>query len=605
VKRIFLLLVFGIGVIASDFVYLGNKTLGLYFKDSLFNFLQVKDFQFPEVKYYLSFHARNGVAGNTPVINYPDGWANFKFYKPAGVEAKLGIYTGPNATLRVNVKFRGDGNNIFDYINPSSVIYNQYKLKEEDIYQTNYNRGLAFKLANVGNIVLKDVDQTGWIYIGIVEDAVNWYSAAGSPEKTLLRLYYRLTLVDKEKFLSWLDLQQFNQKGLGNPIPSTSSLVVIPKIDENGEPIEEIVNFRIYEPERFRLSTELIPDGYFVQIGSGENDWVYYRPQSDSLYKMEGFLPNEKRIKWSSNIRTCFDSIRVEDDKIVFGEYNSEDCPLNDYSLLRDVANQQKTYSIFVRYGDSSDEWLLFSSSTSHIYKISFEGSSPWQDVTNCFKDVKIESNRIEVNANLPSLSKEICFTLDGKIFGNLNPSTSLEEVVQEESISSSISSVSSSMSSSERVPTYSYQHLDLSSLEDKEFSVASTQFIVIKLENGKFVWFDLEDKEVYLLIPINEIEYKRERITYCFDNIEFKEDKVKVGTVVECTSNSVSSSSSVFSSYYYQEENKEEYHLCEGEDGIFVQVPTSISCQDYFKSQSSSINSSCTSDSSLPVPCQ
>jgi len=499
-----------------NYEFLGDVDLGNYFSSHLFEFLNDKELNVGVREVMLSSHAG-------PDKDF-SGWINYKFYKPAGVEASLDIDTAPNATLRINMKFRGDKNPIFDYVFPSKTVYNSYLLQQDDIYATNYNKGLAVKVDNVGNFVLFDPDKSGWIYMSIIEDSVNWSSTSERPYQVAVNLYYKFYLVDEVKFLEWLSTQQFQFNGKGNPIPETEYLRVIPK-----KSVEEKVILPTINPSFISYPLRsFIPNGYFVQIGTGANDWVYLQYGTNSLFKMEGVDFNKKVIKWLPiDLKDCFSFIKVENNKISFGEYLSESCPV-DLPTLKNVENKSKDFSIFVHYGEKADEWLLFSSPNS-INKLSFERGSLWRNVTQCFKYSVVTPQKIVVIGK-EEVSDSICYELSTELFDKskikMEENSGYNSSVQEiSSISSYNSEESSSISGNENEI--------LERLGNKKFSREELDYSGILLDGENLIIFDKTSNSIFLFKKEQD-GYKKVDITLCFTNVNINEEEIIIGEVKE-----------------------------------------------------------------------
>jgi len=564
-------LVFGSTI---KYEFLGDSNLGSYFYNNLFKFMEEKEIILGSKDVILTSHAR---ADN----DFSSGWINYKFYKPAGVEVSLDINTAPNSTLRLNMKFRGDKNNTFDYVFPSRTVFNSYFLKEEEVYNTNLNKGLALKIDNVGEIVLFDPRKSGWVYISIIEDSVNWTSTSEKAYQIRLKIYHKLYLVDEVLFLKWLSTHQFQFNGAGNPIPETEFLRVIPKVNKVKKndttiivPLEERVELPIIEPSYLPVK-RFLPNGYFIKIGKGTTDWIYlsYDPTLDTkikaLYKMKAVNYDEKVIEWITkggapiDLKNCFSEIRLEGDKIFFGKYIPQNCPV-DLFTLKNIENKNKSFSIFVQYKKDKEGWLLFSFGGS-VFKIYFDDKNsnkgPWKEVTDCFKDILITPQKIVVIGK-----KELPLSCDKNLYRDLfEKNEKLQEEIsvvddisnfQSPFSSSSINSLESVTNTTSSVTSSSIDNEGLlNALEGREISVEELDYVG-KSINGEdtIVIFDKNSHSIFLLKK-EKSTYKMIDISSCFSSIEIKDDKIILGNIVEgckdkyMSFNDISSSSS---SLYY-----------------------------------------------------
>ena len=590
-KKIVVLGLLSLSLMAQStyYNYVGDESLGVHFKKSLFSFLSKRVTQFTK-NHILNKHAIKKVSTNT--VYYPDGWYNLKVYKPAGVRMVLRIYTQPNTLLRWSVKFRGDKNNAFNYVQPSKIFYNQYNVSEEDVYQTNETEGIAVKVDSIGSIVLEKADKSGWVYIGVVEDSASWYTSLGTPSRTYLTIDYRLYLEDKEKFLEWLDQQQFNYRGLGNPIPETDKLVVTSDVNKT-----EIVRFTTTNPDSFTLQKSLDVKGYFFKP-NGFDKFLYYSV-SGRIYEFNG-VDNKKNIyKWQEyGDQKCFSKIEISDNNIIFGSYR-DSC---ENPELKKLQNGSFSIQRFINYGKDAEDWILVREDKT-LYRPKIKDKK-WEDVTRCFKSSKIEKKsekeEVQLISNLTSLVQDECLVIESKIFENLDtqpltPQNS-EEVVEQVSSSSASTPVANS---SQTTTSSQTRWTFLENIASQEFAFDNIDGVVKEDENGFFL-IDITANRLYFFEESSANFFRRYDVTECFSAIEVKNSHVNVGNFVNDSCPLINSSSSASSSI----SGSDDYHACKDNDGIInVKVPVEISCEEYRRQGAQTYVSQSSSQSSNTLP--
>jgi len=531
-----ILLSFSLFAQESYYQYVLEQPLGQFFQQKLFDLLSRGKYLVYSETVVLDKQAKK----ENGKIHYPKGWLNVKFYKPKGVIVKIFIGCKPSTTLRVNLKFRGDENQIFDYVNPSQVVTNQFYLEEKDIYFSNQSKGIAVRIANAGRILLADPEKSGWIYIGIVEDSVSWYSEARDTKKSYIEFGYDLKIVDEKLFLEWLSTQDFNYKGLGNPVAETDKLIVIP--DEGKE---DIVSFIPQDPGKFSIKKSMDIQGYFIPVldengNVGSYDYFYLSAENKNLYKLKNIDYEKKEFQWiKKNIYDCFTTIELRDDKVYFGSLKDQ-CDAKDVnrSFLERAQNRSFNIQKFIYYGSKPDEWLLLTQK--NVYKLNFELGNLWKNVTRCFSGFEVKDKKAEFEANITSLDQEECFALDSKIFTGIEVKPLATQQPSEEVVEQSVSSesVSSSVAAQEE---WSF----LEEIATEELSFNNIDGVVKETQNGLYE-VDITNGRLYLFKEIATDTFKRYDITECFSSIKIGEQNVTIGEFDRdnCSIQSYSSSS-------------------------------------------------------------
>ncbi len=156
----------------------------------------------------------------------PNGWHSIKMYLPAGLKnAFMSFSTKPNAALRIHVTYRADGG-VIDHT--SSVVDENEFVKIAD------TRTHAYQADSLLSIEIDpafiDVTNGGWIYVDIVEDAMNQNSYYGDVNPDV-GISVTGIIGDVARFDQWKNSVVVN--ALGSPGDAMATLRVIDKTGPN------------------------------------------------------------------------------------------------------------------------------------------------------------------------------------------------------------------------------------------------------------------------------------------------------------------------------------------------------------------------------------
>jgi len=347
-RSILVFLVFLGFVYANSFVSLHD---GRFLSTLLNNkqFLEGKKSAAFNKEFYLMQHTKK--MDQTGELYYPQGWLRFKFYVPAGTFVKLVLSSFPNTSMRIDLKFKGDNNNILDHVSPQPKSF-VIKPSDDPLYFTDQPtiKNIAI---NTFNQIGYNLDEGGWVYVSIVENSAEIRGDNGYIEQSRLVVNYRVEMIDGEKFKNWLFDTTFLEEG-GDPVDAVDELTerdktlkegkivtVVKKLslkdvgeyqldpgidiyhtmiktpaanytqqsneEEESVIVEQqidtteenmVLNEDLSEIEKQILSKKFPIDGYFVRINKEKNVWIYVSKKTKSIYKFNG-IKEDGEVDWT------------------------------------------------------------------------------------------------------------------------------------------------------------------------------------------------------------------------------------------------------------------------------------------------------------------
>ena len=197
-----------------------------------------------------------------------NGWLRFKYYIPAGTSARLVLAAIPNISMRIDLKYKGDKNNILDHIHPQPYRYVPGGAKNDPIY-SDQEPTIKYTILNVFSKSAYDMDEGGWMYVCIVENDVERAGEHGRVKSAQIHADYSLKIIDKEKFNNWLFQTTFTHAG-GDPVDSVEKLIEYDNVLQNDQvvPITREIALNTQGAYRYHPDTMVLSNQTFSSSSS-------------------------------------------------------------------------------------------------------------------------------------------------------------------------------------------------------------------------------------------------------------------------------------------------------------------------------------------------
>ncbi len=276
----------------------------------------------------------------------PNGWLRFKYYIPAGTSAHLVLAAIPNISMRIDLKYKGDKNNILDHIHPQPYRYVPGGAKNDPIY-SDQEPTIKYTILNVFSQSAYDMDEGGWMYVCIVENDAEYAGEHGRVQSAHLRVDYSLKIIDKEKFNDWLYQTTFLHSG-GDPVDAIEELVEYDNILENGNVVPITRDILLNTQGNYKYHLETSMSSQYFSSSSSEfsskediSNNFNISSQSSDVYQNNNETQNS-----SIATGTSFDKNITEEEKENIQMLLSKSFPITGYFVGVPSENPKKWFYI-------------------------------------------------------------------------------------------------------------------------------------------------------------------------------------------------------------------------------------------------------------------
>ena len=295
---------------------------------------------------------------------HPNGWLRFKYYVPAGTSVRLVLSTMPNTSMRIDLKYKADKNNIIDHIDPipNPVVFDP---TEDPLYAEDQPT-VEHIAINTFNQIAYNLNQGGWIYVSIVENSAEIQGDHGFIESSTVIVNYTLEIVDQEKFKNWLFKTSFTRPG-GDPVDNIDKIIEYDNVLKNNEvlSIEKILSLNVQNNYKLDPSIDILKDSIpvpsnVVNSSTAAND----TSESGEYQILEHREPSP-----------------VQSIQTTVSDENLTDEQKQDIQML-----QSKQFSVDGYFVHVDQKWIYVSNKTKNIYKLkgmNKDGSLKWVKIPN------------------------------------------------------------------------------------------------------------------------------------------------------------------------------------------------------------------------------
>lgn len=416
-----ILSLFGIGYASSSFVSLHDDR---FLSTLLANqaFLDGTNFVMFRKDYALMQHNEKSKEGQ---YYRPNGWLRFKYYIPAGTSARLVLAAMPNISMRIDLKYKGDTNNILDHIHPQPYRYVPGGAKNDPIY-SDQEPTIKYIALNVFSKSAYNMDEGGWMYVCIVENDAEYAGEHGRIKSAQIHVDYSLKIIDRDKFNNWLFQTTFTHTG-GDPVDSVEKLIEYDNVLENDKVVSVTREIALntqgmyrYHPDTLGIANHSFSSSFssssLSSEVSNEEDISSFSASSSSVSQSSVSYQNVNTTQ-----STSMTTVTSVDDENMTNEEKEN------IQLLVSKSFPIKGYFIGVP-SKTPRKWFYVVRETNEVYefKVRTDNSSngkrfQWKKVRNVFpvirgNQIKFVSSKAQASYMQSSTSSSISLTSSGSI---------------------------------------------------------------------------------------------------------------------------------------------------------------------------------------------